>query len=513
MLRDFLDEHREEILARARLRVAARNAPRATEVELTRGLPLFLDQLGEALRRSSSHETLDHGEIETSAGEHGRTLFAHGVTVAQVVHDYGDLCQVITGLAVDHKTALDADEFRTLNLCLDDAIAGAVTEYSRLRERTITDAGTERLGFLAHEMRNVANTSILTFGSIQKGTVAPGGSTGVVHARSLQRLISLIDRSLADVRLDSGVQNVERIAVREILEEVEIGAAMVARERGLRFEVAAVDSAVIVEADRQILAAAISNLVQNALKFTRPDTMVKLGASTTTDRVLISVEDECGGLPAGKAENLLRPFTQRSHDRSGLGLGLAICLKAATAMGGQLLIRDLPGKGCVFTLDLPKQPPPPTSIFDHPKKTKDGSPGGASGAALRDTQSSWVLLVDDDPAVAAAHARRLRRPGRHVEICPSSIWALERISAGERFDVVICDGRMPDLSGVELYRRARIAWPELQERIIFISGGLPEEDARFIREQALPFFTKPLAHGGDEFEQAVRALVARVHAA
>jgi len=237
MLRDFLDEHREEILARARLRVAARNAPRATEVELTRGLPLFLDQLGEALRRSSSHETLDHGEIETSAGEHGRTLFAHGVTVAQVVHDYGDLCQVITGLAVDHKTALDADEFRTLNLCLDDAIAGAVTEYSRLRERTITDAGTERLGFLAHEMRNVANTSILTFGSIQKGTVAPGGSTGVVHARSLQRLISLIDRSLADVRLDSGVQNVERIAVREILEEVEIGAAMVARERGLRFEV------------------------------------------------------------------------------------------------------------------------------------------------------------------------------------------------------------------------------------------------------------------------------------
>jgi hypothetical protein len=404
MLRDFLEEHRGEILARARLRVAARNAPRATEVEMTTGLPLFLDQLGEALRRSSSHEVQDHPEIEESASRHGRTLFEHGLTVAQVVHDYGDLCQVITGLAVAHHTTLDAEEFRTLNLCLDDAIAGAVTEYSRLRERAITDAGTERLGFLAHEMRNVTNTSILTFGSIQKGTVAPGGSTGAVHARSLQRLIGLIDRSLADVRLDSGVQNVERVAVREVLEEVEIGAAMVARERGLRFEVTTVDSSVIVEADRQILAAAIANLVQNALKFTKPDTTVRLGASTTTERVQISVEDECGGLPPGKVENLLKPFTQRSHDRTGLGLGLAICMKAAKAMGGELHIRDLPGKGCVFTLDLPKQPPPPTSIFDHARKTKDSSPGGAAGTVLREAESSAVSFADDG-AVSALAAR------------------------------------------------------------------------------------------------------------
>jgi signal transduction histidine kinase/CheY-like chemotaxis protein len=514
MLRDFLEEHRGEILARARLRVAERNAPRATEVELTTGLPLFLDQLREALRRASSHEVLDHEEIETSASQHGRTLFEHGVTVAQVVHDYGDLCQVITGLAVDHHTALDADEFRTLNLCLDDAIAGAVTEYSRLRERTIADAGTERLGYLAHEMRNVANTSILTFGSIQKGTVSPAGSTGVVHARSLQRLISLIDRSLADVRLDSGVQNVERVAVREILEEVEIGAAMVARERSLQFEVTVVDSSVIVEADRQILVAAIANLVQNALKFTRPNTTVKLGASTTTDRVRISVEDECGGLPPGRVENLLRPFTQRSHERTGLGLGLAICVKAATAMAGELLIRDLPGKGCIFTLDLPKQPPPPTSIFDSPKKTKDGSPGGASGAALRDDRpSSVVLLVDDDEAVAVAHARRLRRPGLHVEVCSSSVLALGRISGGERFDAVVCDCRMPNLSGVELYLRACVVWPGLHERIVFVSGGLPEEDARFIKERGLPFFSKPLTRGGDDLAQAVRALVARIRAA
>src|ERR1700722_1134848 len=72
-------------------------------------------------------------------------------------------------------------DFRTLNLCLDDAIAEAVTEYSRQRERSILDQGTERLGVLAHEMRNLLNTSILSFDCIKSGRVAVGGSTGIVH--------------------------------------------------------------------------------------------------------------------------------------------------------------------------------------------------------------------------------------------------------------------------------------------------------------------------------------------
>ena len=76
----------------------------------------------------------------------------------------------------------------------------------------------------------------------------------------------------------------------------------------------------------------------------------------TADRVLFDVEDECGGLPAGKVEELFAPYTQRGRDRSGVGLGLSICLKAARANRGEVGVRDLPGKGCVFTLDLPRRP-------------------------------------------------------------------------------------------------------------------------------------------------------------
>ena len=223
MLRDFIATHRDEILARARARVSGRNAPVATEAELTRALPSFLEQLGEALRKASSNEAIDHAEITSSATVHGGQRFQQGLTVGQVVHDYGDLCQVITGLAVEQNARVSVDEFQTLNLCLDDAIAGAVTAFSHQRERAIASEGTERLGVLAHEMRNVLNTAMLSFASIKKGLVAPGGSTSAIHDRSLLRMHTLIDRSLADVRLEAGMQNLESVPVWEVLEEVEIG--------------------------------------------------------------------------------------------------------------------------------------------------------------------------------------------------------------------------------------------------------------------------------------------------
>jgi signal transduction histidine kinase len=357
MLCDFIASQRADILALARLRVASRAAPVATQMELTEGLPLFLDQLGEALGRATSDEAVNHEEIGETARLHGDELFRRGLSVAQVVHDYGDLCQVITGLVIKQKVPIDATEFRTLNLCLDDAIAGAVTAYGRRRERMVADEGTENLGILAHELRNALNAAVIAFGSIKKGTVATGGSTSAMLDRSLARMAILIDRSLASVRVETGKLNLERVAVAEIIEEVEIGGAIVAQARGLRFEVTAVDRTIVVDADRSILAAAIANLVQNAFKFTLPGTKVTIGARTTMSRVLIEVEDECGGLPPGDVASLLRPFAQGGSDRTGVGLGLAICVKAVEAMAGELHIRDLPGKGCVFTVDLPRQQP------------------------------------------------------------------------------------------------------------------------------------------------------------
>lgn len=354
LLDEFIFSNRDAIIARTRASVAARHSPGPTELEILNGVPLFLDQLGDALRLAKSSDVIAHDRISHSAGLHGHELHRVGRTIGQVVHDYGDVCQAITELAVEQEAPISGEEFRTLNLCLDDAIAGAVSAYSRQREREIADQGFEHLGILAHELRNLLNTALLSYDGIKTGRVAIGGSTGMVLGRSLLGLRDLIDRSLAEVRMDVGISRFEHISVAEFVEEVEIGASIQAEMRGIHLSVGAVDPAMSIEGDRQILVAAVSNLLQNAFKFSREHGHVSLTVDATTDRVLMNVEDECGGL-SGKPEELFQPFVQRGTDRSGVGLGLSVCLKAAKASSGELRVRNLPGKGCVFTLDLPRK--------------------------------------------------------------------------------------------------------------------------------------------------------------
>ena len=351
MLHEFLTENRQELIARCKAKVVARRSPRPSEAELDHGVPLFLDQLIDTLRL----ERLSSPEIGKSATRHAGELLHRGFTVDQVVHDYGDVCQAVTELAHECDAPIATDEFRTLNKCLDDAIADAVTEYGRQRNQSLSDEHAERLGILAHEMRNLINSASLAFDALASGSVGVGGSTGAVLRRSLRGLRALVDRSLAEVRLESGIQNPERLSVAEFIEEARVSAVMDASARSIQFTVEPVEGGVAVAADRQTLASVLANLLQNAFKFSKPGGAVSLATRVVADRVLIEVADECGGLPPGKAEDLFRPFEQRGADRTGLGLGLAICLRGVEANGGSLHVRDVPGRGCVFTVDLPTE--------------------------------------------------------------------------------------------------------------------------------------------------------------
>ena len=173
----------------------------ADEAEIDHGVPVFLDQLMDALRLGLTTTP----EIGRSAIEHGHDLLLQGFTVSQVVHDYGDICQAITDLAVEVNAPISTDDFRTLNRCLDEAIASAVTEYGREQNQSTLDGesarGSERFGFLAHELRNLTNTAIFAFEVLKTGNVGVAGSTGTVLHRSLMGLRALIGRSLAESAL------------------------------------------------------------------------------------------------------------------------------------------------------------------------------------------------------------------------------------------------------------------------------------------------------------------------
>ena len=364
MLYEFIALHRDEIIRRCRAKVASRSIPPPTEAEIDHGVPLFLEQLVAALRLGLPSSL----EIGESAVQHGHDLLRQGFTVSQVVHDYGDICQAVTELAVELNVPISTEDFRTLNQCLDDAIAGAVTEYGRERNQSTLDGevarGRERLGFLAHELRNLIHTALVSFEVLKTGNVGVAGSTAAVLHRSLKGLDALINRTLEEVRLTRSVENQQHILVSGFIDELVPAAALMARARGIELTVIPVDDGIAVQADREILAAVVGNLLQNAFKFTRPGTTVTLTVRASADRVLIEIRDECGGIPDADLPGLFHPFEQRSDDRTGLGIGLAFSRWGVEANHGRIYARTIPDSGCVFTVDLPLITAPSVAVVE-----------------------------------------------------------------------------------------------------------------------------------------------------
>jgi signal transduction histidine kinase len=368
MLHEFLDTHREELIERCRGKVLRRTPTRPFPLKAEHGVPLFLAQLIDTLRGEDGSDGAPHPrhpgksspKMAVDAAKHGDELFWRGYTVDQVIHDYGDLCQAITELATERREPVGANEFRTLNGCLDDAIADAVTEFGRQRDLLVLDAGdramSERLGFLANELRNCLNTAMLSFAAIEGGRVGLRGATAQVLKGSLACLRDLIDRPFVDARLAaSAVPSLELTGVERFVEDIRLTADMDAKARGCEFSIDPVAPDLAVKVDKQMLYSTLSNLLQNAFKFTRLGGQVNLKAYGKGERVVIEVRDECDGLSPAVADALGKPYEPGPHGSGSQGMGITIARRALEAMGGTLRARNL-GGGCMFSIDLPRYP-------------------------------------------------------------------------------------------------------------------------------------------------------------
>lgn len=212
MLHEFLSENREELIRRCRAKVSKRAAPPVTALELEHGVPLFLEQLVEALRceqanpsnhdgvLDSRHSTAVSIESSRTAALHGKELLDEGYTVDQVVHDYGDICQSITELATEKTAPVGVEEFRTFNRLLDNAISDAVSSFGRHRDEAISAKGErnqrEWRGALGDEQRVLLGIVEKAFAALKLGNIGLRGATGSLLEGSLHRLRELIDESL-----------------------------------------------------------------------------------------------------------------------------------------------------------------------------------------------------------------------------------------------------------------------------------------------------------------------------
>jgi hypothetical protein len=196
VLLEFLESKRSDVIARARIKVAARSAPPVTGAELAHGVPLLVDRLLETLKDLPGPDN-----SYSAATKHGTDLLGTGLTIGQVIHDYGHLGQAVTELAFEQNARISVDEFHRLNRYLDNAITEAVTEYARIRRQS-----------------NAAETERLVAAAILS-------STDVGGERTVRRLNALLERSLAEVSLEAVVGSSATILHAEFVEAVAFAAA------------------------------------------------------------------------------------------------------------------------------------------------------------------------------------------------------------------------------------------------------------------------------------------------
>ncbi len=362
MLHEFLTRERNPILMVAKTKAAETQGTRITSGAMEDGWGIFYDELIGLLKRDEPFES--HGEkglYTHEAEKQGKEYLRLGYTVSEVVHSYGSICQAITGLATKLHFNITSREFQQLNLSLDTAIAESVAEFGKGLNKTNDGAEIKRLGFLSHELRICVQSATIALEMVESGVVGVRSKTGAMLQASLRKMTELIDIALTEVRLRSEPEwRPQRTRIFDLMSEVGVTAGFEARS-GNHSLLMQGSSKLEVDVDRQLFISALANLVQNAMKFSKPGGTINVRTRKEGDRVLVEVQDECGGLPNGKLMEVLEPRDQKGSDGAGIGMGLAISRLAIERNNGQLRVENLPGKGCIFIIDLPEAAPLPAN--------------------------------------------------------------------------------------------------------------------------------------------------------
>jgi two-component system, NtrC family, sensor kinase len=230
------------------------------------------------------------------------------------------------------------------------------------------------------------------------------------------------------------------------------------------------------------------NLLVNALQAfpqERPaeHNIINISTRGKGEWVIIEVEDNGQGMSPEIQRQIFEPFFTTKPVGIGTGLGLSICNNIIRIMGGWIEVQSKPGWGSIFRLVLPAF----SSKGEAPAPPASAGREKSSAQGLR----RKVLLIDDEPAVGTA-VRRLLRDFHEVEALQDAREALKRIASGTRYDAIVCDVMMPEMTGVQFFQELERSAPELARRTGLMSGGVFSPQAiEFIESRAVELLHKP----------------------
>ncbi|MGC4116294.1 MAG: PAS domain-containing protein [Myxococcales bacterium] len=197
-------------------------------------------------------------------------------------------------------------------------------------------------------------------------------------------------------------------------------------------------------------------------------------------RVEVAVSDTGRGIEPEHLGQLFKPFFTTKPVGEGTGLGLSICQNIVRALGGEIRVESRPGAGTTFRVLLPATARP----AEPPRPAPSPPAKGARGS---------VLIIDDDESVGRSLELIIAREHATARVTDARE-ALERLGAGERFDVVFCDLMMPRMTGAQFYAQLQTAAPEMCTRVVFMTGGaFSDEASRFLDQVPNLAIEKPFA--------------------
>jgi PAS domain S-box-containing protein len=204
---------------------------------------------------------------------------------------------------------------------------------------------------------------------------------------------------------------------------------------------------------------------------------VRVSARAEGGKVIVEVHDTGRGIAPADLPRVFDPFFTTKPIGAGTGLGLSVCHGIVTAVGGTIEVESPPGRGTTFRVTLPALRPEASRA----RPVAAAAPAGKRGK---------VLVIDDELLVGKSLARLLA--AHEVTVLTSPLEVLQRAAAGERWDVVLCDLMMPEMSGMELEERLVAEAPEIVDHIVYLTGGAFTDRSRAFLEAGRPHLEKPV---------------------
>jgi signal transduction histidine kinase/CheY-like chemotaxis protein len=366
-------------------------------------------------------------------------------------------------------------------------VLAALRERDRLRERVQRDDKLRALSTLvsgvAHEINNPL-TAILGFADdLNEADPAVRSRAAVIVREQAERCRGIVQRmSLLGRR--AGLVPTE-IAVGEVVRRVARGFERQAAQAEVRLHLDLSPVLRPLLADATGFEQVLANLLGNALHASPPGGLVTVEVRALPTALELAVLDQGRGVPVAARTRIFEPFWTTKKEGQGTGLGLAVVEAILATHGGRIDVGDAPGGGARFSVSWPWQPVAAGS---------EGAADEARGAASEpQPEGRRLLVIDDEPSVRLIIARQARSDGWVVDEVDGGEEGLRRLlEHADRFDAVVCDIRMPGLSGAGVYDALVRQAPQLLGRLVFVTGDPgSSEVASFVARCRAPIVAKP----------------------